>query len=146
MAKRLKARVSSKPAITITRSATRNDKLVYVAKANKPVPYPQGSSHIVYIGTTKAGARRIAQSAAYRAEHLLGLRGVSSLEFYTVVVTNTVQGLKSWQKLERALIVRFRERYGKPPKANVVGKKMRLHGEQKYFSYEKLNKIIDKLT
>ncbi|TAK54741.1 MAG: hypothetical protein EPO24_12920 [Bacteroidetes bacterium] len=95
MSSNLKPRLSPKAAVTITRSAIKNDKLVYIAIANKPMDYNDGKrSRIVYIGTTQAGAKRIAQSAASKAENLLKEHGVKSLDFYTVS-SKLRQGLKS---------------------------------------------------
>ncbi len=138
----MKAKVSSKPAITITRNAIKADKLVYVAQANKAIRYKYGESRIVYIGTTKAGARRIAQSAASKAEELLRLYGVRTLQFYTVTSTK-IPGLKSWRLLERALILRFRERFGEPPKSNIIGKRMKWNDELEYLTHKKLDDIIN---
>ena len=146
MSTKLRTRISSKPAIVITRSATRADKLVYVATANKQIKYKNGRSKIVYIGTTKTGAKRIAQSAASKAEKMLSIHGVSALEFHTVVVRNSVKGLKSWRLLERALILRFREVHSETPKCNVVGKRMKWRHERKYLSYDKLDTILQQLS
>jgi hypothetical protein len=136
---------SKTAAITITRSALRANKLVYIAVANKTIRYPQGRSHIVYIGTTKAGARRIAQSAASKAEQLLNQFGLNTLHFH-VLTASKIPGLKSWRLLERALILRFREKFGRTPRANVVGKNMRWDDELEYLTHQKLDKVIDSLS
>ena len=65
-----------------------------------------------------------------------------TLEFY-VVVSAAVQGLKTWRLLERALLLRFRERFGEPPKGNTQGKKMKWKDELIYLTYEKLDKVLD---
>lgn len=70
------------PAVTITRTATKSTELVYIAVANKPVKYPEGRSKIVYIGTTKNGAERIAASAAAKAKDILGIFGRISLRIF----------------------------------------------------------------
>lgn len=71
------------PAVTITREAVKSDKLVYFAVANKALSYPNGmKSRIVYIGTTKNGAHRMAASAASKALDMLGLHGIKHLEFF----------------------------------------------------------------
>ena len=145
MPKKIKLNVSKTFAITINRTAIKADKLVYVAKANKKLRYHFGRSHILYFGTTKAGARRIAQSAAYRAEQFLNDYGVKSLEFH-IVTASAVPGLKSWKLVERALILRFRERFGEPPKGNLVGKKMKWKDELKYLTHHKLDEVIDSLS
>jgi hypothetical protein len=118
---------------------------VYVAQANKKLAYPLGRSKIAYIGTTKKGARRIASSAVWKGEDLLYEYGIKHLELY-IVTCRKIQSVETWRKLERALLIRFRERFGKVPRANKVGNKMRIRDEQKYFSQNKLDKILDDLS
>jgi len=141
MAKRLKIKFQKQPAITINRLAFRDDKLVYVARANKRIRYPWAHSRIAYIGTTQKGARRIASSAAWKGESLLYEYGINHLDF-NIVVCGKLSGVESWKKLERALIIRFREIYGAIPKANKSGKNSRWRDEKMYFSQDKLDKII----
>ena len=59
--KKLTIKTTKHPAVTINRNAIVTDRLVYIAVANKKFHYPNGDSQIVYIGTTKAGAIRIAR-------------------------------------------------------------------------------------
>lgn len=133
------------PAVTITRTATKSTELVYIAVANKPVKYPEGRSKIVYIGTTKNGAERIAASAAAKAKDMLGIFGVSHLEFF--VVASTSKGnIKTWHKLERGLILAFREKFGAQPQCNVVGKKLKWSDELEYFTRSRLDSVIDKYS
>ena len=114
MAKKLKIKFSENPSIIIHRTAVRHDKLVYIARANKKRGYPlRNKSRIVYIGTTKKGARRIASSAASKGEQLLDEYGMKHLEF-NIVTCSRRQSVETWKKLERALIIRFRERFGLP--------------------------------
>lgn len=77
----LTVQTNNDPAITISRTATKATELVYVAVANKKNSYSRGKSKIVYIGQTKNGAERIAASAAAKAGDMLGLHGVTDLEF-----------------------------------------------------------------
>jgi hypothetical protein len=141
MARKLRLNISHHPAIIIGRTAIRAEKLVYVACANKRIRYTYGSSKILYFGTTKAGARRIASSAASKAEKFLENYGVKELKFH-VITSNAIPGLKSWRLVERALIIRFREIHGEPPKGNIVGKHMKWKDEMKYITYHKLNDVI----
>jgi len=60
-------------------------KLVYVLIADKRLKYKLGKSRIAYIGTTKKGSSRIAQSMAARAEDVLSIHGVRS--FHARVIT-----------------------------------------------------------
>jgi hypothetical protein len=146
MPKRLKIKFSNYPSIIINRAAFRDDKLVYIARANKKIGYPlRDRSRIVYIGTTKKGARRIASSAAWKGEELLYDFGMKHLEFNVVTCTRR-PGVESWRKLERALIIRFRERFGSPPKANKAGRFWRWKDEKLYFSQDKLDQVIEALS
>ncbi len=144
MSRRLKVKRQRTPAIVINRTAFRDNKLVYLARTNKPHRYPWGRSKIAYIGTTKKGARRIASSAAVRGENLLEKYGMKHLEFY-VVTCDKVPGVETWRKLERALLIKFKEKYGAIPKANRVGTKMRWKDELKYFRTEKLDRILEEM-
>lgn len=130
------------PSLTIHRIAFDEDKLVYLARANRMFNYDRGRSNIGYIGTTKNGAWRIASSAAHRGWTLMDEYGVQSLDFHVVTCT-PVPGMRSWKKLERALLIRFCERYGRPPLANKQGGRLRWENELDYFSIRKLDEIID---
>jgi hypothetical protein len=144
MPKKLVVKYHKQPAVVINRIAFKATKLVYVARANKKIKYPLGGSRIAYIGTTKKGARRIASSAVWKGSDLLFEYGVKHLEL-NVVVCGKHQGVETWKKLERALIIRFRERYGTIPRGNNVGMKTRWHDELRYFSQDRLDKIIEEL-
>jgi hypothetical protein len=144
MPKKLSVKYRHQAALIINRVAFGDKKLVYVARANKRFRYPWGRSRIVYFGTTKKGVRRIASSAAWKGEDILFEHGVKHLELIIVVCGKT-QGVETWRKLERALIIRFRERLGAPPKANNTGQNMHWRDERNYFTDKNLDKIIDAL-
>ncbi len=134
MPRRRNIKASRKPAITITRQALRAEKLVYLAVANKSRKYPFGyRSPILYIGTTRTGVQRIAQSAAARAQRLLVNHGVSQLQFHVVSCT-PLRNVRTWQKLERALLLAFKHTYGSVPVGNTAGKNARWRDELEYFS------------
>jgi len=121
MPRRRNIKASRKPAITINRQALGAEKLVYLAVANKSRKYPFGyRSPILYIGTTRTGVRRIAQSAAARAQLLVN-HGVKQLQFHVVSCT-PLRKVKTWQKLERALLLAFKHTYGSVPVGNTAGK------------------------
>ena len=141
----LTVQTTGKPAVTITRTATNSTELVYIAVANKRVKYPTGESKIVYIGTTKNGAERIAASAAKKAEDMLGVHGVIHLEFF-VVTSTPKRGIKAWHKLERGLLLAFREKFGTQPQCNVAGKKMKWSDELMHFTRKRLDGVIDKYS
>lgn len=145
MSHKLKIKPSKEPTVVIHRVAFKNEKLVYIARTNKKMPYPLGHSRIAYIGTTKKGARRVASSAAWKGEDLLWGYGIKHLEF-NIIVCSKVQGVETWKKLERALLIKFRERFGSLPRANKSGKKMHWKDEKKYFSDSRLEKIINEYS
>ena len=138
----LKIKQSRCAAMTIRREALHEERLVYLALTNKPIKYKYGRSRIAYIGTTKRGVERIAQSAAKQSKALLGLHGVRELEFY-VVACGPRQGLKTWKKLERALIILFREQLGEVPKGNKQGPGLRWKDEREIFGRRKLEQVLE---
>ena len=141
MVDRLTVKASKSPAITITRAAVRSRKLVYIAVANKKLEYKTGWSKIAYIGTTKNGAHRMASSAASKALDMLNIHGVTKLDFY-VVVCKSRQNVQSWRKLERGLLLSFKDEYGEPPTCNTQGKNMGWRDEDKYFAAQRLTSVI----
>ena len=141
----LTVQTRNKPAVTITRTATKATELVYVAVANKKLHYPTGKSRIVYIGTTKKGAERIAASAAAKASKMLGQHGIQYLEFF-VVTSTLVAGVKTWHKLERGLLLSFKEMFGKQPECNEAGKSMRWTDELKYFTRGRLDGLVERYS
>jgi len=132
-------------ALRATRVTVGRKKLVYLLIADKRLKYKSGKSRIAYIGTTKKGVARIAQSAAARAEDILKLHGVRT--FHARILTcNPRQRVKTWIKLERGLLLCFRERFGEVPKCNSHGKRMKEVDEFYYFARRHLTNIIDELA
>ena len=140
MARKLTIKIGRHPAITITRQALRGKKLVYLAKANKAIKYPFGRSHIVYIGTTSAGLGRIAASAAYQASDLLERHGVRHLDFF-VVTCRPLQRVRTWRKLEDALLLTFKHQFGTVPIGNTVGKNRSWRDELDFFTEARLRSV-----
>jgi hypothetical protein len=145
MSGQLKIKVDRKPAVVITRSALKAHKLVYVVTANRDRKYPWGRSKIVYIGTTQAGARRVAHSAASKARIMLRKRGVRQLELH-IVTCKRRPNVESWKKLERALLISFKKRFGKVPCCNKTGHRMDWRDEREYFRPDKLEQVIEQLS
>ncbi|MDD5327607.1 MAG: hypothetical protein PHY02_07315 [Phycisphaerae bacterium] len=145
MAHKLLVKFRNQPSLVINRTAFKDDKLVYIIRANKKLRYRFGNSRIAYIGTTKKGARRIASSAVWKGEDLLYCYGIKHLELH-IVTCRKIQGVESWRKLERALILRFRESFGDVPVANSAYKNGRWRDEKKYFKEHNLDKVIDGLS
>jgi hypothetical protein len=145
MPRRPRPKVHGKPAITITRTAYAASELVYIAYANRPYRYQHGDSRVVYIGTTKNGVWRVASSAVWKAKDVFEHWGFHTLEFYIIAAKR--QGKQpTYRKLERALLLRFRERYGTPPVANKQGAKMRWRKDDNAFTFASLNKILDEFA
>jgi hypothetical protein len=143
--KRIKLSLKRDHALEATRVSIGKSKLVYVLIADKRLKYPKGKSRIAYIGTTKKGAARIAQSVAGRAEAILGLRGVRS--FHARVITcRPRRNVKTWMKLERALLVVFKENFGSVPECNSHGSKMKERDVFRIFSRGGVTAVIEELT
>ncbi len=145
MPHKLAIKYRSHASFVIYRTAFRDYKLVYVIRASKKIRYRFGQSRIAYIGTTKRGATRIASSAVSKGEDLLCRYGIKHIELH-IVTCGKIQGVETWKKLERALLLRFRERFGETPRANTAGKKCHWKDEKRYFSEIKLDRVIDGLS
>ena len=145
MRNRLPVSLEHKAAMQVSRVSIGKKRLVYVIVAQKPLRYPWGRSRIAYIGTTKKGLARIASSAARRAEDVLGLWGVK--EFHVRILTCAPRpNVKTWIRLERALLLVFREKYGDVPMCNKIGKRIRPDDAFDYFRRERLVKLIEVLA
>jgi hypothetical protein len=119
--------------------------LVYVLTTNRPLKYRYGRSTIAYIGTTKRGLKRIAESVADRSERILKNHGITTLTAH-LLTTRGRRGARVWQKLERALIISFRERYGETPRYNKHGIGWQWKDERNYFSESAVRKLIEHAT
>jgi len=129
----------------MTHHAVRDDRLVYVVVANKSTRYPHGDSRIVYIGTTKLGVHRIASSTAWLACEMFDVHGVWKLDVY-VVTCRRRQKVKTWRKLERGLLLMFRQDFGDVPRCNYQGTNMRWTDERDYFTEQGLRAAIQTYT
>ena len=107
------------------------------------IAWPVLVSHTLAL--TKQGATRIASSAVWKGADLLDQYGIKHLEYHVVLCAKR-PGVESWEKLERALLIRFQQLYGDIPKANRQGSKIRPKDEQRYFSQDRLDKIITDLS
>ena len=136
--------VVQQPAMTVHRVGVRKLKLCYLVIANKYVSYPLGSSKIVYIGTTQRGIKRLATSAAYWAPSVLGTHGITAFEVHVVNFTPR-QHVKMWRKLERALLLTFRDLYGAIPVCNTQGVAMKEVDEFEYFSRTRIEHVLQHL-
>jgi hypothetical protein len=145
--KRLRISLKRHEAITVDRVSVGKLKLAYVICADKKLRYGKKRSKIAYIGTTKNGIDRFAQSAASRSDQVFDLRGVERFTVHVVTCTPR-QKVKSWHKLERALILTFKNMFGAVPKCNVQGKHANYSwsDEADLFSVPRLTTIIEDLS
>lgn len=134
----------TKTAMWAHRVSTGKERLVYVITADRFFKYPTGRSRIVYIGTTKNGAARIAESIAFRSDEVLSLHGVTEMSVRIATCTAR-QHVKTWHKLERALLLQFKDEYGSVPYCNDKGKSMVWTNELDYFTKARLSTILDAL-
>jgi hypothetical protein len=136
---------SQKSALRITREALKSNNLVYIAKANKKIKYKWGPSKIAYIGETSAGIERITKSAADRAPEILDQHGIKYLDFY-VVRPKSLKAVRTWEILERDLIIIFKSMYGEIPIGNTQGDRLPYNALSHKFRREKLEIIINKYS
>lgn len=134
----LKVRYGKRALLTLTRSRRWLDKMVYILAANKYLPYDNGRSRIIYIGTTKKGAGRPAASAVNKASEVFyKLYGVKTIDVHIVTCAGGNK-MRSWKELESSLLDAFRNRYFELPHKN----KVRPTVTKGLFSEKALAKII----
>jgi len=144
--RRLQLSLKYEAALTATRVSIGKKKLVYVLVADRRLQYgKKHRSRIAYIGTTKKGMSRVARSVAFRANDILELRGVRSFTA-RIVTCPPRRNVVTWRKLERALLVGFKERFGEIPKCNSYGKRMKEKDVFRYFRKKAVLRVIDDLS
>jgi hypothetical protein len=143
--RRIKLSLHRDHALQATRVSIGKLKLVYVLVADKKLRYEKGKSRIAYIGTTRKGTARIAQSVAARAEDILNIRGVRSFHA-RVIVCRPRRHVRTWHYLERALLIRFKEIFGEVPVCNSHGKNMKRAKEFVYFAERGVSLVIQELS
>jgi hypothetical protein len=143
--KRLRIVLSRREAIVVHRVSIGKLKLAYVLCADKKIKYNSGRSKIVYIGTTKNGIDRLAQSSANQSDIVLRERGINTFSV-NVVTCSPRQNVKTWRLLERALILQFKEMFGEAPACNTQGKNTKWNDELSLFARERLRTIIEDLS
>ena len=129
----------------VKRAAIERDRVVYVLVANKQFQYKLAKSSIAYIGTTGTGIQRLAKSVAERAPDLLKMHGVRSFDVHVVAPTDRPEP-KSYEMLETAMLIMFRERFHELPKLNIKGIGMSRGKEFDFFADSRISKIIDDLS
>jgi hypothetical protein len=138
----MKAHVASKPAMTVHRRILTKDRIVYLLVGKKSFKYKGGRSRIAYIGTSKRGARRIASSAAHRADEVFSRWGSRQMDVF-IASCEARPGLKSWRYLERALLANFLAQYHELPFYNKQGKRYKFDEKlQRMFKLKALYGIL----
>ncbi len=84
-------------------------------------------------------------SVAARAQKILSLPGVDEFTVH-VVTCRPRQKVKTWHKLERALILTFRGLYGVVPYCNSKGSKMKLKDEYTFFREKRIKAVLEELS
>jgi len=140
--RRLSVMVKWPPAMTVTRVSVRHLRLCYIITTNKVITYPRGRSKVVYIGTTRHGVDRLASSAATRAASILGSHGITHFEVH-VVTCAARQHVRTWWKLERALLISFKQRFGRTPLVNSYGRSFRESNEFHYFARSRIRAVLE---
>jgi hypothetical protein len=136
--RKLKIQSSKTSLLILTRSRRWSDRMVYILAANKYLPYKDGRSRILYIGTTKKGAGRPAASAVNKASEVFyKLHGVKTIEVHIVTCARR-RNVQTWKELESALLDAFRKRYFQLPEYN----KVRPKADEELFGSKALQKII----
>jgi hypothetical protein len=114
--------------------------MVYILAANKYLPYANGRSRILYIGTTKKGAGRPAVSAVFKASEVFyKLRGIKTIDVHIARCAKR-KSVQTWKELESALLDAFRKRYFELPKCN----KVRPKHTERLFGANALQKVIER--
>jgi len=144
MPRRLTISLKTGHAMRVSRLSVGSTRLVYVIVQNKQIQYRWGRSYVAYIGTTEKGIDRIAQSAATKAPDVLRAHGVDRFEV-RVVTSRPRQRVKTWKKLERAMLLAFREMFGEVPKHNVHGKNITEVDEFDLFARERVKEVLRQL-
>jgi hypothetical protein len=142
---RLRVRLTRDPVVVVERQSINARKLVYVIVADRQIAYGNGRSRIAYIGTTQHGLNRIASSIAARAPDVLSIRGVRRFEVH-VLTTDGRRHVKTWVKLERAMLLVFKEQFGEVPVCNRHGRKFIETDEFRYFTRTRIERIIDGIS
>jgi len=144
LSRRLSVMVKWPPAMTVTRVAGSPRKLCYVVTANKIVAYRTGRSKVVYIGATDEGISRLVTTVAGRADEILANHDLTHFEAH-VITCKSLSRVETWRKLERALLVTFRDTYGQPPLCNKHGSRIQEEDEFSFFARERIFNVLEDL-
>lgn len=92
---------------------------VYELRLSSKIPYPQCSSHVIYIGSSKNLRRRTANytGTVLKNKRIAGFLRNDNVCIRYHVTTDHI-------KLEKELLKNFKQHYGQLPKGNIIGAKL----------------------
>ena len=130
--------------LTARRCKSLEKSCVYVLVADTKVQYPKGKSRIVYIGQTqKQGLKRIARSAALRANVIFGLHGTFGTVIQFDARVMTCGGTdETMGRLEGTVLTCFEEVFGGLPVCN----SNRHQPDLDHFRRERIKIILEELS
>ncbi len=139
--RRLRVRLSTTVPLTVRRTDVTTRRFAYLLVAQRPIEYPFGRSPVVYIGNTSLGLARLASKATEVGPRILRRPGLFEFDL-RVVTCPPRRKVQTWRKLERALLLRFRERYGEVPLFNRTGRRMQERDEFDYFLRDGIDSVF----
>jgi len=142
--RRLNVMVKWPPVLAVTRLAGTPKKVCFVVTANKIVAYRTGRSKVVYIGATDEGISRVVTAVAARTEEILANHDLNHFEAH-VITSKNVPRVETWRKLERALLLTFRDLFGEVPLCNRRGAGIQEEDEFSYFTRERIRNVLEDL-
>jgi len=92
---------------------------VYELRLSSKIPYPQCSSHVIYIGSSKNLRRRTSNytGTVLKNKRIAGFLRNDNVCIHYYVTTDHI-------KLEKELLKNFKQHYGQLPKGNIIGAKL----------------------
>lgn len=132
------------PAMSVTRLPSSQRKICYLVVANKIIAYRTGRSKLVYIGATDEGVSRVVSSVAGRTNEILAQHDLTHFDTH-VITCRSIPGVDTWRKLERALLLTFRDLYGELPLCNRHRAGLQEEDEFSFFTRERIRNVLEDL-
>ncbi len=128
MARTTKPRLVQREALYVTQVAASVEECVYALVTDRPLAYGHRKSRIAYIGKTGTGAWRLTSTVGERCEQLFANDGVDCFRLL-VVTCPRVPRVDIFHKLERAMLLAFREKFDCLPRCNAPRSVVHEHDE-----------------
>ena len=142
--RRLCVMVKWPPAMAVTRLASSSQRFSYIVVANKIVAYRTGRSKVVYIGATDGEIESSRLHGRRVNEEILANHDPTHFEAH-VVTCKSILRVETWRKLERALLLTFRDLYGETPLCNRHGAGIQQEDEFSFFTRERVRNVLENL-